>query len=96
MTTVDETPTPKTSGSFRVFYEAAVELRRSLVSRALTYYASDGPRADRLLRLAQRADLLAEGFATWPSNPPSDVERGRDIDTLFELRELAREGGVRV
>ena len=90
----DECPTPKTSGSFLVFYEAAVELRRALVNRALTYYADDNARADRMLKLAQRAELLADGFASWPTAPPSDVERGRDIDTLFELRELAREEGV--
>lgn len=90
----DERPTPRTTGSFIDFHRRCRELGRLLSIGTLAYakrpdLGHDYAASHRCSQLADRADLLADGFASWAEIPPDDAARGRDIDALVRLQEEA-------
>jgi hypothetical protein len=71
-----EAHTPRVSGSFAAFHDAAM----GLADRLDHHHRVPLARA-----LRDRALALAVNFATWPENPPDVEARSATIQALIEL-----------
>jgi len=67
--------TPRVSGSFSAFHDAARGLAESLASSTSPLAAA----------LREKAVELANVFATWPENPPDVEARSATIQALVDL-----------
>lgn len=91
----DEPRTPRITGSYLVFMEAATRLHEICSSASLTFAKRldviDLSASRRCKLIAELAEVLREGFDEWTREPPTQEERAQQIDSLMRLREEARE-----
>lgn len=91
---INDDNTPRMSGLSDLWLQGALELRRLLLIGVLAYQkrpdlGHDYESAARCAVLADRAELLADGFDSWTREPPDEHARGRDVDAYIRLSEEA-------
>lgn len=91
---IHDDDTPRMSGLSDLWLQGALELRRLLLIAVIAYQkrpdlGHDYASAARCATLADRAELLADGFDSWTREPPDERARGRDVDAYIKLTEEA-------
>jgi hypothetical protein len=97
-----EPPTPRTTGSWNAFRDAALKLARRL-ERAAVALKSPNPllydpeSAGRALERAELLRWLADQFEMWPTDPEkANFERGTLGPLLLELQRKSEESLTRM
>lgn len=52
------------------------------------------PKLERLNRLVAKAELLEVGLVSWKTSHVRPVDRARDIEDVFKLRDVAKKEGL--